>query len=141
MSGLDSIPVVTEGARTENLKPLLREIEQALRELIEEDKEAVIDLAAMPFSEQDEQDLKNYLGPGEVTATMDAFGPTSIEETAVSGVWWIEHKNAEGKRLTLHLEITRIPAIMVTPADDLNEALERLRSSLSPSDEDSDSLQ
>ena len=141
MSGLDSIPVITEGARTENLKPLLREIEQALRELIDDARETVIDLAAMPFSAQDEQDLKSYLGSGEVIATMNAFGPTSIEETGVSGVWWVEHKNAEGKRLTLHLEITRIPAIMMTPADDLNEALARLRSSLSSSDEGSDSLQ
>lgn len=140
MSGLDSIPVVAEGSRTENLKPLLREIEQALRELIDDAKETVIDLAAMPFSAQDEQDLKSYLGSGEVIATMNAFGPTSIEETGVSGVWWVEHKDAEGRRLTLHLEVARVPAIMVTPADDLREGLAGLQASLSASD-DGDALQ
>ena len=141
MSGLDSIPVFIEGARTENLKPLLMEVEQALRELIDSGKETIIDLAAMPFSDQDELDLREFLGSGEVSAIMNAYGPTSIEETGLPGVWWVEHKDAEERRLTLHLEITRVPAILMTPEDDLGNSLSRLQASISPSSETESGLQ
>ena len=136
MSGLKSIPVRVEGApgdayRTDNLNPLLRQVEQALQELVDDGTASVVDLAAMPFSEQDERDLRETLGRGEVSATVDAFGPTLVEETAYPGVWLVEHKDAEGRRLTLHLEITRIPTILRTPDDDLADSLAALRHSLS----------
>jgi hydrogenase-1 operon protein HyaF len=130
MSGLDSIPVHVEGAgefRTENLRPLLKQLEQALVDLSERGQAGVIDLGAMPFSARDEDDLRSLLGRGEVTATLTAFGPTLVEETAVPGVWLVEHKDAEERRLTLHIEITRIPEILVVPAEDLAEGLAALR--------------
>jgi hydrogenase-1 operon protein HyaF len=131
MSGLNAIPVRVETGpednhRTENLKPVLLQIENALRELIEHATETVIDLAAMPFSAQDEDDLRKLLGGGEVSATIDAFGPTLVEETAYPGVWLVEHQDAERRRLTLHLEITRIPKLLVTPRDDLADGLAAL---------------
>ncbi len=127
MGDLDSIPVIAEGGRTANLKPLLREIRQALGELIDSGRETAIDVSAMPFSEQDEADLRAQLGVGEVSAVLDAYGPTKIHETAISGVWWVEHRDAEDRRLTLHLQIARIPAILVTPLEDLDDGLDRLR--------------
>ena len=132
MSGLDSIPVIVDGQsqgdlRTQNLRPLLRQIEQALQDLLDSGAATTIDLAAMPFSGQDEEDLRQHLGQGEVTATLDAFGPTVIQETALPGVWLIEHKDAEGHRLTLHLEVTRIPSILVAPEADIADGLELLK--------------
>jgi len=132
MSDLDSIPVVVEGSagadfRTENLRPLLQQIEQALQELVDDGSATVIDLAAMPFSSQDEEDLREHLGKGEVSASLDAFGPTHVQETALPGVWLVEHKDAESRRLTLHLEVTRIPEILVTPEEDIAEGLELLK--------------
>lgn len=132
MSELDSIPVVVEGSadadfRTQNLRPLLQQIEQALQELVDDGSSSVIDLAAMPFSSQDEEDLREHLGKGEVSATLDTFGPTLVQETALPGVWLVEHKDAESRRLTLHLEVTRIPEILVTPAEDIAEGLQLLR--------------
>ena len=131
MDGLNSIKVRVEAGpednhRTENLKPVLLQIENALRELIGHATETVIDLAAMPFSDQDEDDLRKLLGRGEVSATIDAFGPTLVEETAYPGVWLVEHQDAERRRLTLHLEITRIPKLLVTPRDDLADGLAAL---------------
>ena len=131
MSELDSIPVVVEGAadadlRTENLRPLLQQIEQALQELVEDGISNVIDLAAMPFSSQDEEDLREHLGKGEVSATLDTIGQTQVQETALPGVWLVEHLDAENRRLTLHLEVTRIPEILVTPAEDIAEGLQQL---------------
>ena len=81
----------------------------------------------MPFSRQDEEDLRQRLGRGEVSATLDAFGPTVIQETAIPGVWLTEHKDDEGRRLTLHLEVTRIPSILVTPEEDIADGLELLK--------------
>ena len=132
MNDLQSIPVKVEGAadgpfRTDNVRPLMLQLEQALQDLGERAAETVIDLGAMPFSEQDERELRDRLGRGEVTATLDAFGPTLIQETAYPGVWLVEHQDAEQRRLTLHLEVARIPAILVTPQDDLADSLAALR--------------
>lgn len=128
MSGLDSIRVKVEGAngkafRTENLRPLLQQVEQALRDLQATGEETTIDLRAMPFSSQDEADLRSELGQGEVSATVDAFGPTRIQETALPGVWIVEHLDVDERRLTLHLEITRVPQMLVTPLADIDEGL------------------
>jgi hydrogenase-1 operon protein HyaF len=136
MSGLDSIPVVTgqaDGAhRTENLRPLMLQLEQALRDLKDGGRGTVIDLGAMPFSQQDEEDLRHQLGQGEVTATLDAFGPTLIQETAVPAIWLIEHQDAEGRRLTLHIEVARIPGILITPEEDIAEGLVALKGMNTP---------
>lgn len=140
MSGLDSIPVVVEGdeavdMRTQNLKPLMLQIEQALKELLDDGSSSVIDLAAMPFSSQDEEDLRQQLGQGEVSAILEAFGPTLLQETALPGVWLVEHKDAEGRRLTLHLEISRVPSILVTPEADIVDGLEVLKAANRSSDQ------
>ena len=139
MSGLDSIPIVVAGEidgrlRTENLGPLLRQLEQALEDLLATGDSTVIDLGAMPFSRQDEEDLRAQLGRGEVSATLNAFGPTLIEETAVPGVWLIEHRDADDRRLTLQLEVARIPSILVTPEEDIGDGLAALKAANTPPD-------
>jgi len=60
MSELDAIPVVVEGQSngdscTEHLAPQLLQIEQDLQD---SGANTVIDLAAMPFSSRDEEDLR-----------------------------------------------------------------------------------
>ena len=132
MSGLDAIPVRVENglgavARTDNLRPVLLQLEQALSDLLHNGAESIIDLAAMPFTEQDERDLRETLGRGEVSASIEAFGPTLIEETAFPGIWLVEHQDADQRRLTLHLEVTRIPAILAAPVDDLRDSLAALQ--------------
>ena len=132
MSDLDSIPVSVQGpadadTRTRNLQPLLQQVEQALQELVDDGRSTVIDLAAMPFSSQDEAELRDHLGKGEVSATLDTIGLTLVEETGLPGVWLVEHKDTEDRRLTLHLEVTRIPQILVVPAEDIAEALLQLK--------------
>jgi len=139
MSGLDSIPIVVAGEiegrlRTENLGPLLRQLEQALEDLLATGDSTVIDLGAMPFSRQDEEDLRAQLGRGEVSATLNAFSPTLIEETAVPGVWLIEHRDADDRRLTLQLEVARIPSILVTPEEDIGDGLAALKAANTPPD-------
>ena len=94
----------------------------------------MVDLGAMPFSRQDEEDLRAQLGHGEVSATLNAFGPTLIEETALPGVWLIEHRDADDRRLTLQLEVARIPSILVTPEEDIGDGLAALKVANNPPD-------
>jgi len=124
--------------RTQNLGPLLLQLEQALQDLVDKGSSTTIDLAAMPFSTKDEEDLRQQLGRGEVRATLDVFGETLIQETALSGVWLVEHKDGEGHRLTLHLEVTRIPSILVTPEADIADGLALLKNSNKPPEAASD---
>lgn len=131
MSSLDSISVRVEGAmktafRTENLRPLLQEVAQALRQLSETGEDTTIDVSAMPFSAQDEADLRAHLGEGEVNATVNAFGLTLVQETALPGVWLVEHKDGNERRLALHLEVARVPSILVTPIEDIVDGLAAL---------------
>ena len=125
MSGLDSIPIAVDGddGRTHNLQPLMLQIAQALQDLIDTGATTVIDLTAMPFSDRDETDLRGLLGQGEVRATVDALGPTLVEETGLRGVWLVEHKDVEARRLTLHLEVCTVPTILVTPQEDIVDGL------------------
>ncbi len=131
MSSLDSITVRVEGAvkdafRTENLRPLLNEVAEALRALSETGAGTTIDLSAMPFSAQDEADLRAQLGEGEVSAVVNAFGPTLVQETALPGVWLVEHKDGDERRLAMHLEVARVPSILVTPNEDIVDGLKAL---------------
>jgi hydrogenase-1 operon protein HyaF len=144
MSELDSIPVILGGPpdggfRTQNLRPLLLQIGQAMRDLLECGSTTTIDLAAMPFSRQDEEDLRRHLGTGEVSATLNALGPTLIQETALPGVWLTEHKDADGRRLTLHLEVTRIPSILVASEEDIADGLKLLQGASKTVEEPPDS--
>ncbi len=122
--------------RTENLKPLLHEVAAALRELSESGAGTTIDLSAMPFSTQDEADLRAILGEGEVSAVVNAFGPTLVQETALPGVWLVEHKDADERRLAMHLEVARVPSILVTPNEDIVDGLKALEARKEDADAD-----
>ena len=127
---LAAIPIVTdagatapEGLPTGNLAPVLHEIRHALVALIETGAVHVIDLAAMPFAPGEEDRLREILGGGEVSATLNVLGCSTVKETAIAGVWWVEHHNALGESLGKTLEITRMPEILFSQPEDLRATL------------------
>jgi len=61
-----------------------------------------------------------------VEAVINALGETRIWESAIPAVWLIDHYNAEGERIALHIEIDRIPSLLMTQPEDLAEATARL---------------
>lgn len=130
MSSLHQIPVHVEAdpvaAEWGNALPVLHEIRHALEHLVETGESRVIDLNAMPFGPGDEQRLLDLLGQGEIEARLNALGVTEIRETAVPGVWLVDHRNADGERLVLHVEIAEVPAILRTQAEDLRDAVAAL---------------
>lgn len=130
MSALDSIAIAVEVPRPAqewgNALPILHEIRHGLERLAATGEPTVIDLRAIPFGPGDEARLLERLGRGEVEASIHALGETRIWETAIPAVWLIDHLNTEGERIALHLEIDRIPGLLVTQTEDLAEAPTRL---------------
>ena len=130
MSGPESISLAVEVSKVAqewgNALPILHEVRHALERLATTGAPGIIDLRAIPFGPGDEARLLARLGRGEVEAVINALGETQIWECAIPAVWVIDHYNAEGERIALHLEIDRIPSLLMTQAEDLAEATERL---------------
>ncbi len=130
MSGPESIALAVEVPKVAqewgNALPILHEVRHALERLATTGAPGLIDLRAIPFGPGDEARLLARLGRGEVEAVIHALGETQIWECAIPAVWVIDHYNAEGERIALHLEIDRIPSLLMTQAEDLAEATTRL---------------
>jgi len=143
VSGLASIPVSVEPIEVSprawgNSLPILHEVRHGLKRLAESGERTLIDLNAMPFGPGDEKRLFELLGRGEVEATIDALGPTRVWETAVPGVWLIDHCNLEGQRLALHIEIATIPDLLRTQRQDVQDAISKLDARIEARAGDSD---
>jgi hydrogenase-1 operon protein HyaF len=80
----------------------------------------------MPFGPGDADRLLALLGKGEVQASVEALGPTLVWETDIPAVWLVDHRNPEGERIALHIEIDRVPGILCTQPEDLRDAADRL---------------
>ena len=107
---------------TGNVTPLLHEIRHALARLIAHQTETVIDLRRIPLTPNEEAHLSTFLGSGEVQATVNAMGPTEIQETSYSGVWIVTHYNTEGEMLGKNITIAIVPGLV-------NAQIEEIQSS------------
>jgi hydrogenase-1 operon protein HyaF len=135
LSGLDAIAVKVEGlgiaaGDAHNAIPLLHEIRHALLRLAETDEPTTIDLSAIPFGPGDRDKLFAALGQGEVSASVNAMGETLINESRYPGVWIVRHHSPVGDELATHIQVTRLPSMLITPEADLGEAAIRLASDL-----------
>ncbi len=137
MTGLEDFPIdlgsgggscVDHG----NALPILFEIRHALQRLIANGESTTIDLSSIPFGPGDEDRLIGLLGVGEVEATIDALGATRVRETAIPGVWLVDHRNRDAERLALQLEVTTIPELLRTQEQDLAIAVATLDTRLGP---------
>jgi hydrogenase-1 operon protein HyaF len=111
---------------TGNVAPILNEIRHALQRLLDEDQTTTIDLRGIPMGPGEEQHLESLLGTGEVTATIDAMGLSTVIETSLAGVWLVVHRNDNDDILGKFIEITRNPTILESQTEDMHSALERL---------------
>jgi hydrogenase-1 operon protein HyaF len=131
MQKLQGIEIRTESpvslpASHGNATPILHEILHALRRLQQSSESTTIDLLALPFGPGDEEHLRKMLGQGEVVVQLNALGNSEIWETGYPAVWFLEHMNTVGERIAWQIEVTRIPAILQTPSEDLAESIDRL---------------
>jgi hydrogenase-1 operon protein HyaF len=116
--------------RTGLAQSLLREIAQHLAALAETGAPAAIDLRSLPMTPADLGELEEMLGCGDVEAVLDVAGTSEIWETRYAGVWWVRHRGAGDAIAAERIEITTVPQILITHADDIAASAARLRDDL-----------
>lgn len=109
------------------VRALIAEIAAKLERLADQGAAGTIDLRGLPLLPRDYTMLKNRLGAGEVTATVNALGPTRIHETGYSGVWWLTHCNDTGEVVGELIEITTCPSLLISDGEEVRASAARLR--------------
>lgn len=125
MARLPDIPV-RERPAPANALPVLHEIRHALARLVATGEATTLDLMAMPFGPADEALLRDTLGRGEVSARVEALGPTQIWETGYPGVWMLDYANPAGERIAFQIQVTELPDMLRADRAEMAAAVERL---------------
>lgn len=114
-----------------NVLAILNEVATMLDALLNEGLTDGIDLRSLPLLPGEYEALKTILGEGEVSATIQALGPTKVYETQIAGVWWITHDNENSERVAELIEVTRLPSILQSDDDDIETARTVLKEQIS----------
>jgi hydrogenase-1 operon protein HyaF len=117
--------------RTGMADAVMREVADELRAFGSDLSPRSIDLRSLPLTPADREELELRLGRGEVRIELDVAGRSEIWETAYAGVWWVRHRAADDQIVTESIDITRIPAVVSSHADDVRRAAARLHAELS----------
>jgi hydrogenase-1 operon protein HyaF len=137
MSRLREIPIRIEPWAPDNglggggVTALLHEIVALLERLASTGEAAAIDLRSLPMTADERAELRRALGTGEVGATLNAEGISTIQEAGVPGVWWVEHQDRHGEIIAELLEVTRVPDILASAADEIAAGARSLRAQIS----------
>jgi hydrogenase-1 operon protein HyaF len=136
MSRLNDIPVRVEpparvGGLGGGVAAVLSELASLLDEVAQGAASRSIDLRSLPMSPQDRVELQRALGSGEVTATLNADGLSTLSETGVPGIWWVEHRDRDNELIAELLEVTRVPQILECASDDMAAGARALRERIS----------
>ncbi len=132
-NNLKDIPVKIDDAEeysVGNIRALQAEIAARLEKLAETGETGMIDLNSLPLAPGEYEQLRQTLGQGEVSARIEAIGPSEIIETRYPGVWWVTHYNVEGDIVADLIEISWIPEIIRSQTEDIRTGLELLRAQL-----------
>ncbi|MDP1644929.1 MAG: hydrogenase expression/formation protein [Thiobacillus sp.] len=136
---LDAIPIHVvnqspgEPGLTGNAPPLLRELAEQVKRLLESGEPSAIDLSALPLTPVDLDWLRDKLGSGEISVTLQAGGESTLNETACPGVWWVTHRNEQGAVTAQFIEVAWVPELVKAHPQDVaigQEQLELLISDL-----------
>jgi hydrogenase-1 operon protein HyaF len=121
---------VNSGGLGGGVAAILMELSTLLGRLVDSQTPAAIDLRSLPMSPNDRVALERALGEGEVRATVDAQGLSTIVETRIAGIWWVKHCNAQGDLVAELLEVTRVPDILACAPDDIAAGVQTLRAQI-----------
>lgn len=138
MSRLSEIPVRMEGTPGAGgglgggglgggVSAILTELASLLERLAQSAVASAIDLRSLPMSPHDRSELQRALGRGEVVATLSGAGASTLQETGIPGVWWIEHRNDHGELIAELLEVAQVPQILASAPDEIAAAARTLR--------------
>jgi hydrogenase-1 operon protein HyaF len=133
---LDAIPVVVMNTSENSLAAdrglsgnapvLLREITELVQRLLASGEASAIDLRALPLTPADLNWLREALGQGQVVATLEAEGESTLSETVCPGIWWVTHHNEQGAVASEFIEVTYVPELLKAHPDDVRIGLEHL---------------
>ncbi len=124
-------PGLDFGVSSSGVSAILAELARLLDELAAKETPAAIDLRSLPLSAHDRTELERSLGRGEVEASINAKGVSTLRETRISGIWWVEHRDAHGELIAELLEVARVPEILASASDEIAVAARALREQLS----------
>jgi len=119
-------PPGEEAGLTGNAPPLLRELVELVKRLLDTGEAAAIDLGAMPLTPADLAWLREKLGEGEIAVTLQANGESTLNETACPGVWWVTHHNEQGAVTSQFIEVAFVPELVKAHPQDVAIGLESL---------------
>lgn len=122
----DIIPIEPAPPLSGNAPPLLRELAEMLRRLVDTGEPATLDLSALPLTPADLDWLREKLGQGEVAAQVQAEGESTFDETACPGVWWVTHRNEKGAVSSEFIEVAFVPELVKAHPEDIKIGLEHL---------------
>jgi hydrogenase-1 operon protein HyaF len=123
---LDAIPIhVISSSPPEpaglsgNAPPLLRELAEQVRRLLDSGETSAIDLSALPLTPADLDWLREKLGQGEIAVTLQANGESTLDETGCPGVWWVTHRNEQGAVTSQFIEVAFVPELVKAHPQDV----------------------
>ena len=119
-------PPGEEAGLTGNAPPLLRELVELVKRLLDTGEAAAIDLGALPLTLADLAWLREKLGEGEIAVTLQANGESTLNDTACPGVWWVTHHNEQGAVTSQFIEVAFVPELVQAHPQDVAIGLEFL---------------
>jgi len=127
---LDPIPIhfipPGEAGLSGNALPLLRELLEMVRRLLDAGESSAIDLSALPLTPADLDWLREKLGAGEISVTLQANGESTLNETGCPGVWWVTHHNEQGAVTSQFIEVAFVPELVKAHPQDVAIGQEQL---------------
>ena len=129
---LDAIPIHVinapsiEAGLTGNAPPLLRELAEQVKHLLATGEASAIDLSALPLTPADLDWLREKLGTGEISVTLQANGESTLNETACPGIWWVTHHNEQGAVTSQLIEVALVPELVKAHPQDVQIGYEYL---------------
>jgi hydrogenase-1 operon protein HyaF len=109
-----------------NAQPLLHELSEQVKRLLESGEASAIDLSALPLTPADLDWLQDKLGTGEISVTLHANGESTLNETAFPGVWWVTHHNEQGAVTAQFIEVAFVPELVKAHPQDVQTGQEYL---------------
>ena len=109
------------------IRALFCEILAKLESLLATGETARIDLRRLPLPPDGLRMIRDFLGGGEVEATVRGVGSCSFQETGTSGVWWVTQCNTTGDVVGEFVEIAHVPELLKSGHIEMRDAIEDLR--------------
>ena len=108
-------------------RALLCEILAKLESLLATGETARIDLRRLPLPPDGLRTIQDFLGGGEVDATVRGVGSCSFQKTRPSGVWWGTPRHTPRGVVGEFVEIAPLPPLLKSRPADVHDAVGDLR--------------